>query len=200
MSTSIVAALVLAAGASRRMGQPKQLLSWGGKPLVRHMADTVSAAGLWPVYVVTGAHHEAVEVALKDSVAVGVHCPHWAQGMGASLQFGLKALLYDFPHLEAVCITPADLPMVRASDFARLKALFGQSSQPLAAMAYAGTVGAPAIFSSCLFPLLLSLERDQGARHIIAQYQEECAVLPCELASIDVDTQEDWDRWKAKAG
>lgn len=199
MNNPPIAALVLAAGASRRMGQPKQLLLWGSKPLVQHMADTVLAAAFKPVYVVTGAYHEAVEAALKDAQVVCVHCSDWDKGMGASLQFGLKALLHDFPSLEAVCITPADLPMMQASDFAQLKALFWQSGRPIAAMAYRGALGAPAVFFRSFFPLLLSLEQDQGARRIIAQYQEECAALPCELASADVDTWEDWEKWKAIA-
>ncbi len=200
MNYPLIAALVLAAGASQRMGQPKQLLPWGGKPLVRHMVDTILGAGFSPVYAVTGAHREAVETALEDSAAVCVHCPVWAQGMGTSLQFGLKALLHDFPHLEGLCITPADLPMLQVSDFVQLKSLFWQSNQPMAAMAYAGVLGAPAVFSSCFFPLLLSLEKDQGARSIVAQYQKDCAVLPCELASADVDTPEDWEKWSATAG
>ena len=107
-----VAGIILAAGASQRMGQPKPLLLWRGKPFVCHVARTALDAGLTPVVIVIGAHAEEVWAALADLPVEIVYNPNWAEGQSTSVQAGLQSLP---PETDAAVFLLADQPHIPAA-------------------------------------------------------------------------------------
>jgi molybdenum cofactor cytidylyltransferase len=165
MSERRVAGIVLAAGAATRMGQPKQLLDWGGVPLVRAVAQAALAAGLEELLVVTGRAGEEVERALADLPARCVYNPEYAQGQGTSLRAGVAALS---PEADAALILLGDQPFVTPAIVAAIVAAWDGDHRAIVAPRYRGVRGNPVLFARLLFAELLGITGDQGARAILA--------------------------------
>ena len=141
--------VLLAAGESRRMGTPNQLLPFEGKPLVRHAAQVAVASGCSPVVVVLGSSSQNIAPALEGLPVRAVTNSRWAEGMGTSIQAGLAALAPE--HLDGVVITLADQPFVNAAHLAHLIAAQRRSNRPIIASEYSGTAGIPALFMRPVF-------------------------------------------------
>jgi len=153
-------AILLAAGASRRLGTPKQLARWRGESLLRRAAK--AAAACHPLLVVTGCRAEAMAAELEGISATLVDNPAWEEGMASSLRAGVAALPADAPGaLFLVC----DQPAVDADLVARL--LGAWKGDPVACV-YGGVRGVPAILPARLFPAVLALRGDRGARALLA--------------------------------
>ncbi len=154
-----VAGLLLAAGAGRRFGSPKALVSFQGKLFVDSAADLLRAAGCEPVVVVLGASAGEVRAtASLDGVTV-VDNPDWASGMGSSLRTGLHAVGIA----DAVVVLPVDTPGVTVAALHRLMAL--AEPKALARAVYDGEVGHPVLIGSDHFAgVVASADGDQGAR------------------------------------
>jgi molybdenum cofactor cytidylyltransferase len=178
------AAIVLAAGAARRFGSPKQLAHLDGEPLVRRAARL--ALGVFdPVLVVLGHHASRVVPALADLRVTLVHNPHPDDGLGGSIACAIGALPRD---AATVAILLADQPDVPP---AHLRTLLAQlRDAPLAATRHA-TVGAPAVFARALFPALAALTGDRGARDLIAAHADRAEVPLDRIAARDIDTPAD---------
>lgn len=197
MSADRAAALILAAGASTRMGRPKQLLDWGGRPLVRAAAETALAARLDPLLVVVGGARVEVEAALAGLPLMIVANPDYASGQSSSLRVGIGAL---GPDAGAVVVLLGDQPFVTAAIVARLVAEWRASAAPIVAPIYAGQRGNPVLFARALFPELLAIQGDQGARAVLAADRARIHLVefedPRPLA--DIDTLEDYERLRVK--
>ena len=183
-----VAALVLAAGRSTRMGGPNKLLAdIGGRPMVRIVVDEVLASRARPVIVVTGHQRERVEAALSGLPVTFVHNANFADGLSTSLRAGIAALPPE-PNGAIVCL--GDMPHVDAKLIDRLIAAFDPERGALVVVpTIAGKRGNPVVWSRRFFPDLASVEGDVGARHLIAGYQEAVAEVPTDTAALlDVDT------------
>ncbi|HMJ23766.1 MAG TPA: nucleotidyltransferase family protein, partial [Terriglobales bacterium] len=113
-------ALILAAGESSRLGQPKQLIQFRGKSLVRRRVDAARKARCSPTVVVIGDHHEEVERELKAEGAIIVENENWRLGIGTSIRAGVRRLIDNAPTLEAVVLLVCDQPFVDARTIARL--------------------------------------------------------------------------------
>ncbi len=188
-----VAIVLLAAGESRRLGEPKQLLELDGVPLLRRAAQAALSSGCRPVVVVTGASAEAVGSVVADLPVRRVHNPDWQGGMGTSIHAGILAL--DDPGIGAAILALSDQPRVGAGTYERLVRLHREDGQPVVAAEYAGTLGVPALFARSLFPDLLALGPDKGCKGLILrQAPERLGRLACPEAEIDIDTPEDWNR------
>lgn len=188
------ALLVLAAGGSRRMGRPKQLLPVDGQPLLRHVVKTVLSAPVSPVIVVLGAR--AAEIApCLDGLAVQVATnEHWAEGMGSSLRAGLLALTAHRPVPAGVIIVLADQPDFSARHLADLLETHRTTGKPVVASAADGVLRPPALFAAAWFPRLLELRGDAGARALLQAQPESVATVP--LASpADLDTPADYEQF-----
>ena len=172
--------LVLAAGASRRLGRPKQLVRRGGEPLVRRAVRR--AAALEPLWigVVVGARRSAVAAALRGSGAELVHARHWREGLSASLAAGVRRAPRRARRLLVITV---DQWRVDGADLARLLAAAGRG---VAAAAYDGRLGVPAVFPRRLWPALLRLQGDRGARALLEQ--GPATAVPIAAAAIDLDT------------
>jgi CTP:molybdopterin cytidylyltransferase MocA len=188
-----VGAVVLAAGASTRLGHPKQLLAHDGVPLVRRAAEAARDAGARPVLVVLGAGAAAIQPALDALPGVQVHVhADWADGLASSLGAGLRALddaTGDDP-CDGVLVTLADQPLVDAIALRRLLDAFGAGARVVAAR-YADALGAPAVFGREHLPALRALAGDHGAGRWLRAHRDLVTAVPMAAAALDVDTPAD---------
>ena len=176
--------LILAAGAARRFGRPKQLAEYAGQPLVRRAVEAVRAAALRPV-VVLGAHRAEVDNAL-DGDCRRVVAADWDEGMGASIRCGVRNLGDD---VERFAILACDQPRVTADDLRRLVEAGRECD--VAAAAYDGVVGVPACFDGRWRERLEQLEGDRGAGRMLRSSALEVCEVPMPGAAVDVDTPSD---------
>ncbi|WP_072008510.1 NTP transferase domain-containing protein [Hymenobacter sp. IS2118] len=183
-----VALLLLAAGASTRMGRPKQLLSYRGRTLLRHAAETAVATGCAPLVLVTGALHDSLAAEVADLPFQVVHNPDWESGMASSIQAGLNATVASQP--SAYLVMLADQPLVTPEHLRQLVTTQRQSRAAVVATAYGDTLGVPAVFDQSLLSALHELRGAQGAGRLIASQGIAAGRLAFPDGLLDVDTPE----------
>jgi molybdenum cofactor cytidylyltransferase len=180
--------LILAAGASSRLGQPKQLVKLGGRPALHIVvSNAVSLAGN-AVTVVLGAHARELTHLLAHSPASVIVNRHWEEGMASSLRFGMASLP---PACEAVLVLLGDQVAVTADDLKRLASAWRGEPSFVAASVYDQQVGVPAIFPRLCFSELAELRGDRGARTILERNAYRLVRVPMSNAAVDLDTPED---------
>ena len=187
-----IGGIILAAGKSSRLGQPKQLLPFRGKTLVRTVIDAAREAGCWPVVVVIGSNSAKVQQELAHADVVKVQNKNWQRGIGSSIRTGVQALINQVPDVEAILLLLCDQPAVNAQFIERLIATREATKKNIVASSYANTVGVPAILDRSLFKELLALGDEAGAKSIILKNPERVAPLAFPEGAIDIDTSEDW--------
>ncbi len=190
-------AIVLAAGGSTRMGQPKQLLEVGGRAMIARAVDAVLASGAFPVAVVVGADPDKVLAPVAGRTIVAVRNPEWREGLSSSIRAGLAALLSAEPALDAVLVAPCDQPALSAESIARL-AEAHRSTGMIAAARYAGRNGAPAIFGRAHFAALASLSGDEGARRMLNSESGPVTAVEMPELGTDLDTPSDYEAWTGR--
>ncbi len=177
------AAIILAAGASRRLGSAKQLAIVGGQRLLERTVDTCVAAELSPVFVVLGARADEIETACRLSAAVILRNEAWECGSASSIYEGISAL--EGRDCDAAVLLTCDMPFVTADHLRALVAL-AEEKQQSAASEGEGWSGVPACFLRASFPDLLALRGDVGARKLLKDSPR------IRLGNdVDVDTSED---------
>jgi molybdenum cofactor cytidylyltransferase len=184
--------LVLAAGAARRFGSPKQLARMGGESLLQQAVARATGIAGQSVSVVLGAHAAAIVPLLRHSAANVVINRGWEEGLASSLRAGVAALPAG---TEAVLVTLADQVAVTGFDLNRLIAAWRQQPDWIVAASYGGGTGVPAIFPSHAFPALLELRGDVGARPVLHSMAGRCVRVPMPNAAIDIDTPEDLEKF-----
>ena len=188
----MIAGVVLAAGLSRRMGQAKLLLDWGGAPVLRHAVQRVLAAGLDEVVVVTGPDAAPLTPALAGLAVRRAVNPDPAAGQAGSVVAGVAAL---GPAIEAAVLALGDQPTVSPDVIRALVAVWRATGRPIAAPVYRDGRGNPVLFARAVFPELLVLAGDAGARAVVAADPARVAVVTVDAAMPpDVDTPEDYAR------
>lgn len=185
----MIAAVVLAAGGSSRLGQPKQLLQFAGQSLVRRVAQAGLNAGCAPVVVVVGAEQERIAMALDELEVTVLPNESWRRGVGTSIRTGVEHLR----DCDALIILACDQPHVNASVLGQLLARHQQSPQSMVASAYANTVGIPALFPRAFFDRLLSLGDNEGAKPLLTAHPDHVVSVDFPAGAIDIDTMEDFD-------
>jgi molybdenum cofactor cytidylyltransferase len=190
-----VGAVVLAAGASSRMGSPKQTLQFRGESLLRRAALAALGAGCRPVVVVTGANAELSRGELDGLDVREVFNPHWETGMASSVRAGVEALAGA--DADAVVLMLCDQPHVTADVISDLVAAHRATGTLVVASAYGGSFGAPALFGRALFAELARLEGAAGARQVIKRHASEAHFLSFPGGEVDVDTPDDFSRLTA---
>ncbi|HEX9339234.1 MAG TPA: nucleotidyltransferase family protein [Pseudonocardiaceae bacterium] len=184
--TSDVAGLLLAAGAGRRMGMPKALVTHGGMLFVESAAGVLTSAGCRPVVVVLGASAETVRAQAELGECLVVDNPNWSTGMGSSVRVGLAAL----PDVTAVVVLPVDVPGVTPAAVARLMGVAGPDV--LARASYDGVPGHPVVIGRSHWPgVAESAVGDVGARDYLRSH--DVLDVPCADVAVgtDVDRPED---------
>ena len=186
-----IAAVVLAAGRSTRMGGPNKLLAEiAGRPLARIVVEEALASRARPVIVVVGHERAKVENALAGLPVEVVYNPDFAQGLGTSVRAGIAAVPTE---ADGAIVCLGDMPQVDAALIDRLIAAFEPDRGALIVMpTVEGRRGNPVLWSRRFFPELMAIEGDVGARHFIGRYSEAVADVPLEgsAALVDVDTPE----------
>jgi len=190
-----IAILILAAGASTRMGSPKQLLSWGNATLLEHTISQAEQCEVDDVYVVLGANHQKISTKIKTSDVTIIISDNWQSGLGSSLASGVKYLQNSNTNYIGVLIMLADQPEVDSvflnSMIRKFKARAGQ----IIVTNYDDQVGVPAIFDKMYFDQLSVLEGDRGAKKIIGENLAYVTTLSPKTSFIDIDTKESYDRY-----
>jgi molybdenum cofactor cytidylyltransferase len=189
-SAGSVALLLLAAGASTRMGRPKQLLPYHGRTLLRHAAETAVASGCAPIVLVTGALHKELLAEVSALPIQAIHNAEWETGMASSIRAGLSALAETKP--VAVLIMLTDQPLVTPDLLQELIARQQQTQAPIVAAAYGDTLGVPAVFAQSMLTELLQLQGQQGAGRLIASLGAAVGRVPFPAGVLDVDTPEQY--------
>jgi molybdenum cofactor cytidylyltransferase len=191
MPVDAVAAIIIAAGSSRRMGQPKQLLLLDGETLLQRAVRVAEEAGASPVLVVLGAHREQIESHVDRSALRIVLNPSWEGGMGTSIRAGLQALEGQAPDTSGVLLMVCDQPAVTAEHLGRMLDAFRQDPTTTIASIYANRRGVPAIFPQPAFTDLLGLRGDQGARGLLLDADRTVTEIKLERGELDIDLPED---------
>ena len=192
-----IAAVVLAAGLSTRMGRNKLLVDIHGQPLVRRVIRTIEASRARPVIVVTGHDREAVGAALAGTEAAIVHNAAYRDGLSTSLRTGISGV----EHCDAAIILLADMPAVSSSLIDRMLAAYDPANgRAICVATRHGRRGNPVLFDRKYFPDLMAISGDIGARNVIARH----AQLVCEVEAdddapmIDLDTPDDVQRFRER--
>lgn len=189
---SEVGLIVLAAGASKRMGQPKALLSWDTKNLITHQLETALSLGL-PVGVVLGAHAPAIKKTIAHLPITSYFNPSWQDGMGASLAYATKSMLKTYPTLKGLLVLAVDQPLVNRVHLEKLLHLFEpHQKQIIVSKSEAGWQGIPVLFDAFYFDALQQLSGDNGAKSITKHYKDQVVVVPAKGLLIDMDTPESY--------
>jgi len=180
-------AVILAAGASTRLGQPKQLLRVNGVPLVVQAARQALTFCRGGVVIVTGNAHERVVDALGELPVRAIYNPAWQEGLGASIRQGIGVV---GENARGILMMLVDQPMIDDSDFERLVSAWADQPHRIAAASYGGSLGVPAIFPVSYRERLGRLHGDRGASRII---NDDATAIAVDLphADFDLDTPAD---------
>jgi molybdenum cofactor cytidylyltransferase len=191
----VIAAVVLAAGLSRRMGQAKLLMLLDGRAIVRHAVEAVLTGGVDSVWVVSGPAVDAIALALAGLDVQIVVNPAPEEGQAGSLRVGIGALPAA---ADSALIALGDQPVLSPSIIPALLAARRASDKPIVAPRYRDGQGNPVLFKRELFPELLRLQGDQGARPIIQKDPARVEWVDLDLAMpADVDTPGDYEKIRA---
>jgi len=205
MADSGCAAVILAAGASTRLGQPKQLLRMGDESLLHRTARLALEAGCGPVFAVLGFEAETMRAELSGQGLEGfgleiVVNENWQEGIGASLRTGMEAMQQLDRQPDSVLVLVCDQPRLTAEylrtlidshQSARKSANSVTAGVLITASVYAGRAGVPAVFSSGLFSELAALSGDRGARGLIQAHGARVQGIPWPEGELDLDRPED---------
>jgi CTP:molybdopterin cytidylyltransferase MocA len=192
-------AVVLAAGASSRMGRPKALLDFHGRTCVEVVFASCAGGGLRRVVLVTAAGGDAVRAAVPPAMVTHAINPHPEHGMLTSLQAGLRALPDGAP---AFLIFPVDFPLAPAADIRALCAAFAarRPGQRIFVPSFAHRRGHPVLLDAGLAAELLALPPEASARQVMAAHAAEIVYLAAsdDRVLMDMDTPEDYQRCLAR--
>lgn len=188
----MIPGIVLAAGASSRMGRPKALLPAGGQSFVAALIHTLQGAGLQPVIVVIRPAAEAIATEVLRSGATPTVNPWPDQGQLSSLLAGLDAVEALAP--EAVLVTLVDVPAIRPATISALLATLAASPAAILRATYRGRHGHPVVFRRSVFEALRRADPAAGAKAVLRAYPVEDVEVEDPGVVDDIDTPEDYDR------
>jgi len=197
-----IAALIMAAGASRRFGSCKLLADLSdspnasAEPLVQRTIRMANALPVEQVVMISGQWHQPLEEARAAGQIgpVELSCnPDWQEGLGASIRYGISRLLTEMPDLDGVLILLADQIAVQPDELTSMITLLEQ--HPVVCARYQDRCGVPALFRREYFDQLLALEGDKGARHLLNNPSTPVKSLLMPSAAIDIDTPEMLEDW-----
>jgi len=191
MGIKTIAAIILSAGQSKRMDRPKQLLSFKGITLIEDVILKLEALDLEKIICITGHQNEQIE---KHIASFDIEClynEHYKNGISSSIASGISYLKESLI-INGALIVLTDQPLIPKSHYQLLINTFKNNKQKIIATSYKETYGVPAIFDQSLFPKLVALKKDQGAKSLIKELINEVVLVECKEAANDIDTIEDY--------
>jgi molybdenum cofactor cytidylyltransferase len=180
-------AVILAAGGSARMGQPKQLLRIGDRTLLRRTVDAVLTSPAWPVVVVLGAHAATIRPEIVRLPVLIVENREWEEGLASSIRAGVGVLESFSLSLEAAVLLACDQPQLGTDAISRLVDSCVTTGKSIVAARYDGHPGPPALFARSLFHELMALRGPEGAKPLFARHAGRLATLDFPELAIDLD-------------
>jgi molybdenum cofactor cytidylyltransferase len=174
------------------MGRPKQLLPYKGKSLLEHTVDMANDADANPVIVVLGANAALLEKEIDEKKVHIAENKEWEEGMASSIRCGLNTLLHIAPSSDAAILMVCDQPFVSAPLLNELIFTQKNTGKLIVSSQYEDTIGPPALFYKTLFPELLGLKGDAGARKIVEQHSNDVSTVLFTRGNIDIDTEEEY--------
>lgn len=193
-----IPAIILAAGASRRLGQPKQLVTFKGETLLERAIRLGNQSGAAPVIVVMGANFAVICASISFDGAIPVLNDHWERGLASSIHAGLDEAEVRAAGMPGVLVMACDQPQLSVCHLDTLLAAFGEQKTPsIIASAYSDTRGIPAVFPRAAFRGLRSLQGDKGARSLLANPPCEVIAIPFAGGEVDVDLPSDLEQLRS---
>src|SRR5690606_4228427 len=187
-----VAIVILAAGASSRMGVPKQLMPWGNDSLLNHVISTASTLDL-QLHIILGAHGETIRKEIPKINNVHPHInPQWKEGIGSSIAFAISTL--KNLKLDGVLFLLGDQFFVSTDYLKEIITHFEKDTSEIIVSEFHGNLGVPALFSSEYFNELSTLHADTGAKLIMKKDQTKVLKLNAEQHVRYIDTLEDYQK------
>lgn len=190
-SNAEVYAIILAAGASQRLGQPKQLLEWRNRSLLAHAITTADSVLRERTIVVLGANAEAINNGIDLDGTVAIINPDWQEGMASSIRAGIQALP---PSATAALILLCDQPLVKQAHLQMLLNAWQTAPTKIVASLYRQSPGVPALFPREFFGDLSALAGDRGAKPLLQKFESRLLKIPMPEAELDIDYDEDFAR------
>jgi len=193
----VVAAIVLSAGASSRMGSPKALLSIGGSTFIERIVSSLKATKVGKIIVVLGHDAERIQPKIDPFLVTIVLNPDYLKGQLSSLIAAIRRLQADLSQVDGVLVHLVDNPFLNSSVVNEMIDRFYQSKKLIVIPTYKGQRGHPVLLSSLLFPELLSAPLDQGAKSVVRAHPDETLEIETddEGVVLDIDTPEDYRRY-----
>lgn len=191
---------MLAAGASTRMGVPKQLLTVNGRPLIVRTVEALLETAVWPVVVVLGANADQIRPALAQHPVLVVENPAWSEGMASSIRTGIITLQQFSRTLNGGLIVLCDQPAFCAAAVNALIAAQQATGKSIVASRYAGRQGAPALFLRDQFATLAALTGEEGARALLNGNPAAVSAIELPELACDLDTPADYAAFTSRHG
>ena len=185
--------IILAAGASSRLGSPKQLLTFSGTTLLQHSIEMAQSSDAANVLVVLGANAALIQTEINYTTANVFVNPGWKEGMASSIRCGLQLLVKTNPQVEAAIFMVSDQPFVTAALLNQLMDAHRTNGSKIVAAKYQDTFGTPVLFHKTFFPELLQLNGDVGAKSVVRKHLNEVTFFPFPKGHIDIDTIDDYN-------
>jgi len=200
MSEPSCAAVIVAAGASRRLGQAKQLVEIDGEPLLGRTVRQADQAGCQPIVAVLGFEAHRMRSILDGFKVIVVVNENWRAGMGSSMRCGVETALQISPPPDDILLMVCDQVRLSADVLRQLLRLRGLANHPITAARYSGRLGVPAVFSPIFFPDLLDVSGDEGARGILERNVALVGAVDFLEGELDLDTPDDLERSAVLSG
>lgn len=190
-----IAILIPAAGDSRRMGSPKQLLKWRNTTLLEHTIETAQELNVSKLIVVLGANYERIKTKInKDQIEI-IRNDNWKLGLGKSIAFGIDHILKNDSEFDGVLVMLADQPLIDATFLNSILDKFQVEQGQIIATSYKnGKQGVPVLFDKVYFDELSQLNDDKGAKIILHKHSENVSVIDGNNMVLDIDTLQDYNR------
>jgi molybdenum cofactor cytidylyltransferase len=186
----MISLIILAAGESSRLGQPKQNLIFNGKTLLQHAIEAGQGSKCKNIIVVLGANSNQITPVPATTT---LYNNDWNEGMASSIRRALVEIINDLS-VERVIIMLCDQPFVSATLLNTLINKQSETGKPIAACTYNHTTGVPALFDRELFAELLLLQGHEGAKKILKNHVDDIVAIPFEQGGIDIDTSNDYEQ------
>lgn len=190
--------ILLAAGESSRLEHPKQLLNYAGQTLLEYSLDVARHADASPIVVILGADADLIEKKINNQDIHVVINNNWKEGMASSIRCGINELNRLFPDVEGAVVMACDQPYVTAALINWLIKVHHETAKPLVSCQYSDTVGIPSFFHKSMFPELLALEGDVGAKSLLLQNAEKLEIVHFPEGKVDIDTEADYEKLKRR--